>query len=90
MLIIVMTLSKNEKQMLATPEVISRGFVYVKDSEELMNQIHDTIMSTVNELTEIEMSQWGLIKQMLKDDVGRFIYSQTKRRPMILPIIIEV
>lgn len=90
MLIIVMTLSKNEKQMLATPEVISRGFVYVKDSEELMSQIHDTIMSTVNELTEIEMSQWGLIKQMLKDDVGRFIYSQTKRRPMILPIIIEV
>lgn len=76
--------------MLATPEVISRGFVYVKDSEELMSQIHDTIMSTVNELTEIEMSQWGLIKQMLKDDVGRFIYSQTKRRPMILPIIIEV
>jgi ribonuclease J len=90
MLIIVMTLSKNEKQMLAAPEVISRGFVYVKDSEELMSQIHDTIMSTVNELTEIEMSQWGLIKQMLKDDVGRFIYNQTKRRPMILPIIIEV
>ncbi|MGG4219217.1 ribonuclease J [Paenibacillus jamilae] len=90
MLIIVMTLSKNEKQMLAAPEVISRGFVYVKDSEDLMNQIHDTIMATVNELTEIEMSQWGLIKQMLKDNVGQFIYSQTKRRPMILPIIIEV
>ncbi|AUS24965.1 ribonuclease J [Paenibacillus polymyxa] len=90
MLIIVMTLSKNEKQMLAAPEVISRGFVYVKDSEELMNQIRDTIMTTVNELTEIEMSQWGLIKQMLKDNVGQFIYSQTKRRPMILPIIIEV
>ncbi|KZE71469.1 ribonuclease J [Paenibacillus jamilae] len=90
MLIIVMTLSKNEKQMLATPEVISRGFVYVKDSEELMNQIRDTIMATVNELTAIEMSQWGLIKQMLKDNVGQFIYSQTKRRPMILPIIIEV
>ncbi len=90
MLIIVMTLSKNEKQMLATPEVISRGFVYVKDSEELMNQIRDTIMTTVNELTAIEMSQWGLIKQMLKDNVGQFIYSQTKRRPMILPIIIEV
>ncbi|EHS59247.1 ribonuclease J [Paenibacillus sp. Aloe-11] len=90
MLIIVMTLSKSEKQMLATPEVISRGFVYVRDSEDLMKQIHETIMSTVNELTEIEMSQWGLIKQMLKDNVGGFIYSQTKRRPMILPIIIEV
>ncbi|WP_226002083.1 ribonuclease J [Paenibacillus sp. BJ-4] len=90
MLIIVMTLSKSEKQMLATPEVISRGFVYVRDSEDLMKQIHETIMSTVNELTETEMSQWGLIKQMLKDDVGGFIYSQTKRRPMILPIIIEV
>ncbi|WP_442789488.1 ribonuclease J [Paenibacillus sp. CAA11] len=90
MIIIVTTLSKTEKHMLASPEVISRGFVFVRDSEELMNQIQERVLSTMNELTEFERSQWNLIKQTLKDNVGQYIYSQTKRRPMILPIIIEV
>lgn len=90
MLIIVTTLSKTQRQMLVDPEVISRGFVFVKDSEELMNEIHENVKSIMNNLTDSEMSQWNLIKQSLKDNIGRFIYRQTKRRPMILPIIIEI
>ncbi|GGA29993.1 ribonuclease J [Paenibacillus physcomitrellae] len=90
MIIIVTTLSKSEKTMLADPEVISRGFVFVKESEELMNQIRELVLSTMNGLNEAERSQWNDIKQTLKDNIGRFIYSQTKKRPMILPIVIEV
>ncbi|GIP19813.1 ribonuclease J [Paenibacillus sp. J22TS3] len=90
MLIIVTTYSKTEGHLMAAPEIISRGFVYVRDSEALMKQIHELVMTTLNGLSESEISQWSLIKQTLKDSVGRFIYSQTKRRPMILPIIIEV
>ncbi|MGM1049740.1 MAG: ribonuclease J [Bacillota bacterium] len=90
MLIIVTTLSKNQRQMLVAPEVISRGFVYVRDSEALMNEIHENVKSIMDNLTESEMSQWNVIKQTLKDNIGRLIYSQTKRRPMILPIIIEI
>lgn len=90
LLIIVTTLSKNERQMLVDPELISRGFVYVRDSEKLMKSIEEVVMNTMNGLTEAESSQWNMIKQNLKDNVGRFIYSQTKRRPMILPIVIEV
>lgn len=90
MLIIVTTLSKTEGHMLVKPEVISRGFVFVRDSEELMNQILTRVNSVMDNLTDSEMSQWNLIKQMLKDQIGKFIYTQTKRRPMILPIIIEV
>ena len=90
MLIIVTTLSKTEKQMVAKPELISRGFIFVKDSEEFMGQIHDIVMSSMKDLTETGSTQWNLIKQTLKDHVGKFIYSETKRRPMILPIIIEV
>lgn len=90
MLIIITTLSKAQGHMLVAPEVISRGFVFVRDSEELLSQIKENVLSTMNNLTESEMSQWNLIKQTLKDNIGRYIYSQTKRRPMILPIIIEV
>lgn len=90
MLIIVTTLSKTEKQMVAKPELISRGFIFVKDSEEFMGQIHDIVSSSMKDLTETGSTQWNLIKQTLKDHVGKFIYSETKRRPMILPIIIEV
>ncbi|GIP26750.1 ribonuclease J [Paenibacillus sp. J23TS9] len=90
MLIIVTTLSKMEKHMVASPEVISRGFVFVKDSEELMSQIQDLVKSTMRDLSESETTQWNLIKQTLKDHIGQFVYKKTKRRPMILPIIIEV
>lgn len=90
MLIIVTTLSKTEGHMMAPPEVISRGFVYVKDSEELMKDILEIVNSAMNDLMETKTTQWNLIKQTLKDQVGQFIYKQTKRRPMILPIIIEI
>ncbi|MDO7908023.1 ribonuclease J [Paenibacillus sp. JX-17] len=90
MLIVVTTLSKSEGRMLAPPEVISRGFVYVRDSEQLMRQIYEQAETTMEELTESGASNWGLIKQKLKDHLGKLIYNQTQRRPMILPIIIEV
>lgn len=90
MLVIVTTLSKTEKQMIALPEIISRGFVFVKDSEEFMNEIHELVLSRMDELTAAGVNQWNVMKRKLKDEIGHYIYAQTKRRPMILPIIIEV
>jgi ribonuclease J len=90
MLVIVATLSKTEKHMVTSPEIISRGFVFVKDSEEFMKEIHELVQNKMNELTESGANQWNVIKRKLKDEIGHYIYAQTKRRPMILPIIIEV
>ncbi|QOS78738.1 ribonuclease J [Paenibacillus sp. JNUCC31] len=90
MLVIVTTLSKTEKHMVASPEIISRGFVFVKDSEEFMREIHELVQSKMEELTGSGANQWNVIKRKLKDEIGHYIYAQTKRRPMILPIIIEV
>jgi ribonuclease J len=90
MLVIVTTLSKTEKQMVTSPEIISRGFVFVKDSEEFMQEIHALVLSRMEELTGAGVNQWNVIKRKLKDEIGHYIYAQTKRRPMILPIIIEV
>ncbi|MEN1984575.1 ribonuclease J [Paenibacillus hubeiensis] len=90
MLVIVTTLSKTEKQMVTAPEIISRGFVFVKDSEEFMNELYELVTGRMEELTEAGVNQWNVIKRKLKDELGNYIYAQTKRRPMILPIIIEV
>ncbi|MGC5771870.1 ribonuclease J [Paenibacillus pabuli] len=90
MLVIVTTLSKTEKHMVTSPEIISRGFVFVKDSEEFMREIYELVQSKMEELTGSGANQWNVIKRKLKDEIGHYIYAQTKRRPMILPIIIEV
>ncbi|MGX1828401.1 ribonuclease J [Paenibacillus taichungensis] len=90
MLVIVTTLSKTEKHMVTAPEIISRGFVFVKDSEEFMKEIHELVQNKMDELTGSGANQWNVIKRKLKDEIGHYIYAETKRRPMILPIIIEV
>ncbi len=90
MLVIVTTVSKTDKNMITSPEIISRGFVFVKDSEEFMHEIHELVLRKMEELTGAGVNQWNVIKRKLKDEIGHYIYAQTKRRPMILPIIIEV
>ncbi|MDI4645832.1 ribonuclease J [Cohnella hashimotonis] len=89
-LIAVITLSKNDGQLLSEPDIISRGFVYVKDSEALLRPIRRLVESTVDKMKEEKVSKWNVMKTTLKDVLGRYLYAETKRRPMILPIIIEV
>lgn len=90
MLVIVLTMSKTEKKLLSGPDMITRGFVYVRDSEELMRELNRLIEKNVNELLEANTTQWGAIKQSLKKSVGQYLFTRTKRKPMILPIIIEI
>ena len=89
-LIFVISLSKSDGTIVSGPDIISRGFVYVKESEELMEEVHRIALTTLTQLLEMKTSQWGLYKQALKEAVGKYLYTQTKRRPMILPIIIQV
>lgn len=89
-LIFVLSLSKSDGTVVSGPDIISRGFVYVKESEELMEQVHRIALTTITQLQEAKTNQWGLYKQAIKEAVGKYLYTQTKRRPMILPIIIQV
>lgn len=89
-LIIVITLSKSEGSIVSGPETISRGFVYVRDSEGLLNEVNQQAIATINSLQEANVNQWIILKTNLKESIGQFLYAKTKRRPMILPIIIEV
>ena len=90
MLVIVVTFSKSEKKIIAGPDSISRGFVYVKDSEDLIRNVNAIVKTTVNDLQQADMNNWNVIKRKLKRAVGEYVLAQTKRKPMILPIIIEI
>jgi ribonuclease J len=90
MLVIVLTISKRERRIIQGPDTVTRGFVYVKDSENLLKDINRITKNTVVELQEQNIRQWNVMKQAIKKSVGQYLFTHTKRRPMILPIIIEI
>lgn len=89
-IIVVMTIDKEMGRCVSGPDIISRGFVYVRESEDLMESIRNISADVVDKCTESSNVNWTTIKTRIKNDVGSFLYSKTKRRPMILPIIMEV
>ncbi|WP_042357175.1 ribonuclease J [Bacillus rubiinfantis] len=90
MMVIVITLSKNERHIIQGPDTITRGFVYVKNSEDLLKQVNQLVKKTVQDMQTDNIRQWNVIKQNIKKTVGQYLFTQTKRKPMILPIIIEI
>jgi ribonuclease J len=90
MLVIVITLNKAEGRIVSGPDTISRGFVYARDSEQLLKDINQQVTKVVNQLQKAHVHQWNIMKKEIKTTLGQYLYNQTKRRPMILPIIIEV
>lgn len=89
-LVVVVTLSKQKGAILSGPDIISRGFVYVRESEPLMEEASKLVTNTLNKLMHDNVSDWSSLKNTVKDTLGRFLFEQTRRRPMILPIIMEV
>ncbi|QSX08661.1 ribonuclease J [Alkalibacter rhizosphaerae] len=85
---VVVTLSKGKT--VAGPDVISRGFVYVRESEELINEARNVVKAALIKCEEKKITDWNKIKSELRDALDRFLYEKTKRRPMILPILMEV
>jgi ribonuclease J len=90
MLVIVITLSKSERKIISGPDTISRGFVFARDSEDLLKEVNRLVKTTVIDLQEENIHQWNVMKQNIKKSVGQYLYAHTKRKPMILPIIIEI
>jgi ribonuclease J len=89
-LVVVVTLSKQDGAILSGPDIISRGFVYVRESEGLLEEANRIVTGTLHKLMNENVNEWASLKTNVKDALGRFLYDQTKRRPMILPIIMEV
>ena len=89
LLIAIATVNSPSGEIIAGPDVISRGFVYVRESEELMEDARKLLSSTLKKCFENDITEWNAIKIRMKDVLSNFIYQKTKRNPMILPIIME-
>lgn len=89
-IIAVMSLDGASGELLSGPDIVSRGFVYVKESDELMDEARKIIEKAVLACLKKNITDWGKIKATIKDTLGEFVWKKTKRRPMILPIIMEV
>lgn len=89
-MIVVVALDGITGQIASGPDLVSRGFVYVKESDALMDEARDLMDRVMESCVSRGCSDWGRIKTVIKDNLGDFIWKKTKRRPMILPIIMEV
>ena len=89
-IIVVLTLESGSGQILAGPDIVSRGFVYVRGSESLMDEAQRVLNGTVSAIADKGITDWGKIKSEIKDSLGDYVWKKTKRRPMILPVIMEI
>lgn len=89
-LIVVVTLNRRDKSIAAGPEIISRGFVYVRESEKLMDESASQVTEIVKKAASGPAFDWSTLKQDIRDSLNQYLFEKTKRRPMIMPIIMEI
>lgn len=87
LIIVVLNLSQETGTLISEPDIISRGFVYVRENEELLKTLKELVKVEINDLEEKE---WSTVKAIVKNKLQKYIFKKTKRDPMILPIIVEV
>ncbi len=89
-MIIVATIKRETGEVLAGPDIVSRGFVYVRESEELLDEAKQLMKQVMSDCSDRGVREWGNIKSAMRDALSDYIYSKTKRSPMILPVIMEI
>jgi ribonuclease J len=90
LIVVVITLESESGTLVAGPDIISRGFVYVRESEDLMDKVKDVTRAALQKCEEKKKNDWASKKNIIKDTLRDYLYEKTKRKPMILPIIMEV
>jgi ribonuclease J len=89
-LTVVVTIEKESGKVIAGPDIISRGFVYVRESEDLMEEAKEIVRKSLDKCLQNQIREWSALKSSIKNDLREFLYQKTKRKPMILPIIMEI
>lgn len=90
LIVVVVTLDQEDGHIVAGPDIVSRGFVYVRESEPLMDDARKSVIEALEECEEQGVHEWGVIKNTIKDTLSKILYDKTRRSPMILPIIMEI
>ncbi|MDU4959720.1 MAG: ribonuclease J [Sporomusaceae bacterium] len=89
-LVVVLTMDKLRACLVAGPDIVSRGFVYVRESEQLMEEAKERVRQALDKCELNQITEWATIKSNVRDSLGKYLYEKTRRRPMILPIIMEI
>ena len=89
-LIVVVTIDKQDCSVVAGPDIVSRGFVYVREADDLMDNAKEKVQIALNKCQANGVSEWSAIKSAVRDSLSRYLYEKTRRRPMILPVIMEI
>ena len=84
-----MTLERHSNVVLAGPDIVSRGFVYVREAEELLDEARAIVSDSVEKCLDKNITDWSKIKNIIKDDLSEYLWKKIKRNPVILPIIME-
>lgn len=90
MIVVVLSLSSEDGGLISGPDIVTRGFVYVKESEELMEELRQVAMQALEDCQARKVLDWAAIKSAIKNDLSGYLYKKTKRNPMILPVIMEI
>ena len=90
LIVVVATVDMDQRVLISGPDIISRGFVYVRESEEMMDEAREIARNLLTELLDSGVTEWTRLKQQTKDALSKYLYSKTKRKPMILPVIMNV
>ena len=90
MIVVCVNLSAEDGSILTGPDIITRGFIYVKESEELMEELREVAMEAIDRCQRKRVRDWSTIKSAIKNDLSGYLYKQTRRNPMILPVIMEI
>lgn len=89
-LIVVMALESSSSLLLSGPDIVSRGFVYVREADELIDDVRSRALDIIESMPEKSINDWNKLRNTIRDNLGEYIWKKTKRKPMILPIIMEV
>ena len=89
-MVVVVSISKSQKRIVAGPEILSRGFVYVRESEELLDKANSIVRDILDNAVKEQILEWSSLKLKIRESLNQHLYEKTRRRPMILPIIMEV
>lgn len=90
MIVVVLSLSSEDGGLISGPDIVTRGFVYVKESEELMEELRQVVIEALTACQARNVMDWAAIKSVIKNDLSGYLYKKTKRNPMILPVIMEI
>jgi ribonuclease J len=90
MIVVVLTCSSHDHKLLAVPEIVTRGFIYVKEAEQLMEELQRVVLETVERCEVQKITDWNSIKTKIRSDLTGYLFKTTRRSPMVLPVITEI